>query len=224
MAGWRPQAVVFDCDGTLADTEPLADLAWREALAEFGYEATDEDFRRVIGHPYPTTFAYFAARAPLGDADEFRPRVRGRFQQLLDERLVLHEDAEATLHALAADGVPIAVASSSSRDHVLRILDRGGIASLVQAVVGADDVTEHKPAPEPYLAAVAALRQEPAACAAIEDTPVGIDAARSAGLYTVGVLRGSFDRVQLGAAHRVVERITPASLCHGRHATGPERA
>lgn len=208
----RPDAVVFDCDGTLADTEPLADLAWREALAEFGYEATEEDFRAVIGRPYARTFAYFAARAPLGDPEQFRPRVRTRFQRLLDERFTLHPDAAGAVQELARLGVPLAVASSSSRGHVERILERSGIASLVGAVVGAEDVTCHKPDPEPYLAAVAALGCEPRGCAAVEDTPVGITSARAAGLFTVGVLRGSFDRRELGEAHRVVDRITVECL------------
>lgn len=208
----RPHAVVFDCDGTLADTEPLAELAWREALGQLGYEATDEDFRAVIGHPYALTFAYFAERAPLGDPQDFRPRVREVFQRLLDERLTLHPDAEASLRALARRGVPLAVASSSTRGHVLRILERGGIAPLVGAVVGADDVAHHKPDPEPYLAAVAALEQPPRGCVAVEDTPVGIRSAVAAGLFTVGVLRGSFDRGELGEAHRVVDRITVDGL------------
>jgi HAD superfamily hydrolase (TIGR01509 family) len=203
---------VFDCDGTLADTEPLADIAWREALADHGYRATDDDFRAVIGSPYERTFAYFAARAPLGDPAGFRPQVRERFRRLLDERLTLHDDAAATLRALVGDGVPVGVASSSSSDHVHRILERSGIAELVTVVVGADDVTDHKPHPEPYLAATAALGAAPERCAAVEDTPVGIEAARAAGLFTVAVLRGPFDRAQLGRAHRVVERVTPASL------------
>lgn len=203
---------MFDCDGTLADTEPLADAAWREALAAFGYEATDDDFRAVIGQPYPRTFAYFAARAPLGSAEEFRPRVRDRFRRLLDAQLRLHTDAADTLAALARRDVPVAVASSSSRAHVLHILEQTGIADLVAVVVGADDVVRHKPDPEPYLTAVSGLGHEPTACAAVEDTPVGIASARAAGLFTVGVLRGSFDRADLGEAHRVVERVTPASL------------
>lgn len=208
----HPAAVVLDCDGTLADTEPLADQAWREALAEFGYHATEDDFRTVIGRPYEQTFAYFAERAPLGEPGAFRPRVRTRFQRLLEDELRLHPDAEAVVRELAARDVPLAVASSSSHEHVMRILERTGIARLVDTVVGADDVSRHKPDPEPYLVAVAALGHAPADCTAVEDTPVGIASARAAGLFTVGVVRGPFDRAQLDGADRVVDRITRASL------------
>ena len=124
----------------------------------------------------------------------------------------MHADAAETLRELVDDGVPVAIASSSSREHVVRILERSGIASLVGAVVGADDVTNHKPDPEPYLAAAAALGQAPERCAAVEDTPIGIASARAAGLFTVGVLRGPFDRAQLGEAHRVVDRVTVDAL------------
>jgi HAD superfamily hydrolase (TIGR01509 family) len=204
--------VVFDCDGTLADTEPLSDLAWRETLAHFGYRATDEDFRAVVGHPYAHTFAYFARRAPIGDPDEFRPLVRERFQRLVDQRLRLHADAESTLRELAGRGVPLAIASSSRRAHVLQIIERFDIGHLVGAVVGADDVDRHKPDPEPYLVAAAALGADPRRCAAVEDTPVGVDSAVAAGMFTVAVLRGGFARTHLAAAHRVVDSVTVSSL------------
>lgn len=204
--------MIFDFDGTLADTEPLSNLAWREILARFGYEATDDDFRAVVGHPYAHTFAYFARRAPIGDPGRFRPLVRARFQQLLRDQLRLHDDAETTLRELAARGTPLAIASSSHRSHVLRIIERFGIDHLVQAVVGADDVERHKPHPEPYLAAAAALGADPRECSAVEDTPVGVDAAMGAGMFTVAVLRGNFERFHLEVAHRVVDRVTVSSL------------
>lgn len=204
--------MVFDFDGTLADTEPLSEIAWRETLAEVGYELSDEDVRAVVGHPYAHTFAYFARRAPLGDPEEFRPLVRARFQRLLHEGLRLHADAEATLRELAARGVPLAIASSSHRDHVLRIVERFRIDDLVRTVIGADDVERHKPDPEPYLAAAAALGVDPRRCSAVEDTPVGIGSATAAGMFTVAVLRGSFERPHLAAAHRIVDRVTVSSL------------
>jgi HAD superfamily hydrolase (TIGR01509 family) len=206
---------VFDCDGTLADTEPVADEAWRRVLAEFGYQPTDADFRAIIGRPYPQTFAYFAQRVELGDPDEFRPLVRDRFRRLLEHRLALHPDAEETLRRLAAARVPLAVASSSSRDHVLHILERTGVAALVQAVVGAEDVERHKPHPEPYLLAARHLEVAASACAAVEDTPVGVDSAVAAGMYTVGVLRGGFGASDLAAAHRVVAHLTAEALTPG---------
>jgi HAD superfamily hydrolase (TIGR01509 family) len=207
-----PAAVVFDCDGTLADSESLSNRAWSATLAARGYLATDADFAAVIGHPFPQNWAYFSARAELGEPTVFRTELRERFRALFDAELELHADAVATLRVLASQGVPIAVASSSTHAHVVRVLERGALTSLVRAVVGADDVARHKPDPEPYLAAAHALGVPPECCSAVEDTPVGIASARAAGMYTVGIVRSHGDPDTLMAADLVVDELTPAVL------------
>jgi HAD superfamily hydrolase (TIGR01509 family) len=207
-----PAAVVFDCDGTLADTESLSDQAWRETLAAYGYEPTDADFRAVIGHPFPQNWDYFSARVDLGDQASFRHRLRTRFLELFDRDLELHHDAVATLRWLAEAGVPIAVASSSSHEHVDRVLARGDLTELVPVVVGADDVPRHKPDPTPYVVAAQQLGVEPARCTAVEDTPVGVAAAVGAGMFTVAVVRAHGDLDGLAEAHRVVDEVTVEAL------------
>jgi HAD superfamily hydrolase (TIGR01509 family) len=207
-----PVAVVFDCDGTLADTESLADQAWSETLAAYGYEATEADFQAVIGHPFVQNWAYFSARVDLGDEASFRHRLRTRFLELFDRDLELHHDAVATLRRLAEAGVPIAVASSSSHEHVDRVLARGELTELVQVVVGADDVPRHKPDPTPYVVAARQLGVEPARCTAVEDTPVGVAAAVGAGMFTVAVVRSHNDLDGLAEAHRIVDEVTVEAL------------
>jgi HAD superfamily hydrolase (TIGR01509 family) len=208
----RLAAVVFDCDGTLADTESLSDRAWSETLATYGYTPTPADFRAVIGHPFAQNWEHYRARVDLGDQQVFRAQLRGRFIELFDAELVLHDDAVDTLRELADDGVPIAVASSSTHAHVLRVLARGSLTDLVAVVIGADDVSEHKPSPGPYLAAARGLGVDPHGCSAVEDTPVGVAAAVAAGMFTVGVIRAHASAEDLAEAHRVVQRVTPAAL------------
>jgi HAD superfamily hydrolase (TIGR01509 family) len=210
--GVLPPAVVFDCDGTLADTESLSDQAWRESLAVYGYEATEADFRAVIGYPFPQNWAYFSARVDLGDQAEFRGKLRARFLELFDRDLELHDDAVGTLRQLAEAGVPIAVASSSSHEHVRRVLARGQLTDLVDAIVGADDVPLHKPDPTPYVVAARHLGVEAHRCTAVEDTPVGVAAAVGAGMFTVAVVRAHADAAELGQAHRVVDQVTLEAL------------
>lgn len=207
-----PAAVVFDCDGTLADTESLADRAWAETLAERGYTPTSEDLRACVGHPYAANVRYFQARVDLGDPEVFRAGLRRRFLARFETDLVLHDDAIEVVRALAAGGVPIGVASSSTHDHVVQVLERGGLSSAVQVIVGSDDVDEHKPRPAPYLTAAAALGVEAAHCTAVEDTGVGVASARAAGMFTVAVLRDHQTVDDLAAADRVVERLTLAAL------------
>ncbi len=212
VAGRRPDAVVFDCDGTIADTESISDQAWTETLATHGYQATQDDFRQVVGHPFAQNWAYFAPRAGLDDRQAFRTRLRARFIELFEQGLVVHEDAATTIRELATAGVPVAVASSSTHRHVERVLERAELTGLVGAIVGADDVTAHKPHPEPYLAAARDLGVDPVRCAAVEDTPVGVRAAVAAGMYTVAVVRSHGDAADLQEAHHIVDEVSVASV------------
>jgi HAD superfamily hydrolase (TIGR01509 family) len=207
-----PAGVVFDCDGTLADTESLIDRVWVRMLRERGYDPSPDDFAAVVGHPFPQNWAYFTARASLGDETTFRRELRDGYQALLETDLELHHDAIDTLRALVDAGVPVGVASSSSHKGVVHVLDLAGITQLVQVVVGADDVARHKPHPEPYLTAAAALGQRPEHCAAVEDTVVGVTAAVAAGLFTVGVVRAHGSHDLLAGADRTVDELSVTSL------------
>lgn len=204
----RPAAVLFDCDGTLADTERAATEAWRRVLADRGVVPTDADFAAIIGHAWPVSFDHFAARVDLGDPDEFRAELRAAAAAIHGSGLRLFADTVATVRQLAAEGVPLAVVSSSSRAHVLRCLDRGRLGPLIGAVVGADDVTRHKPDPEPYLSAAAHLGVDPAGCTVVEDTAIGLASAKAAGTFTVAVARGAVPLSDLAAADRIVEEVT----------------
>ena len=204
----QPAGVVFDCDGTLADTETLSDRAWDLTLAEYGYQPTLEDFQTVIGRTFQQNWAYYRQRLDLGDQELFYERLRRHFLGLFDRELVLYDDAVTTLRRCAVEGIPIAIASSSRRAHVLRVLDRAQLTTLVTAIIGADDVDRHKPHPEPYLAAAAALELPAAACSAVEDTSIGVVAARDAGMFTVAVRRPHAAALDLSAADRVVDAVT----------------
>ena len=215
MPGSPACGVVFDCDGTLADTEPISDRAWADVLGELGYAPTAEDRRTTVGRPYPVTFAHFAQRVALGDPATFRTRLRTRFLARFDTELELFDDAVGVLRAVAAAGLPVAVASSSTRAHVERVLERAGLAAEVRAIVAAEDVVRHKPDPEPYLLAASRLGAPPARCRAVEDTDVGVTSARAAGLYTVAVVRGHVPGADLAHADRVVASLTVSDLALG---------
>ncbi len=208
----RPAGVIFDCDGTLADTETLSARVWRDVLARRGIEVTETDHAAIIGRAWPAGFEHFSARGDLGDIDTFRAELRAQAWATYDAELRLFPDVVATLRSLVADGIPVAVASSSTRAHVLRCLDREHLRDLVGAVVGADDVTDHKPDPAPYRAAAAALGVPATRCTAVEDTPIGVASALAAGAFTVAIVRGVVEPSQLDAADRTVHEVTRAAL------------
>lgn len=201
-------AVVFDCDGTLADTERLTFLTFERVLARYGYRFTDDDYAMIVGRSLAQNWADLVERVPIGDLEGFSDEWYEVSFQLLASDLQLFSDAVESLVGLHALGLPIGIASSSPREHVLQVLDHGDLRSKVDAIVCSEDVPRHKPDPAPYLAAAATLGVDPAACVAVEDTPVGIAAAVSAGMVTVAIRRDPFEPEDLDEADGVVDRLS----------------
>jgi HAD superfamily hydrolase (TIGR01509 family) len=211
-------AVVFDCDGTLVDTESISDESHRVVLRRRGYEVTDEDLQAIIGRPNHEVLDHWDARVPggVGDRDAFAEEDRVEFRRLFDAGVEVHRDAVDAVLALHAAGVPVGVCSSSRRAHVERVLEVCGLTDVVRVVVGAEDTSEHKPTAAPYLEAARRLGVDASRCAAVEDTGVGVAAARAAGMWTVAVVRGHVPRESLAAADVVTERLETHHLVPSR--------
>jgi HAD superfamily hydrolase (TIGR01509 family) len=201
-------AVIFDCDGTLVDSEPLARTAWERALLPYGYALTDADAEASVGLPYARVHAYFATRAPLPDADAFWGEFTGELFGLIDASLVVFDDAVAAVRSLRSRGVPVAVASSSPRERLSRTLSRAGLSEAFDVVVSGDEVEHGKPAPDMFLLAASRLGVEPGACVVIEDSPPGVQAGIAAGMFTLAVCRVPGTEVSLAAADRVVDTVS----------------
>ncbi len=205
-------AVIFDCDGTLVDSEPLARLAWERGLERYGYALTDADAEASIGLPYPRVHAYFADRAPLPGADAFWVEFSGDLFALIDSSLVLFEDAVGAARSLRERGVPVAVASSSPRERLHRTLGRAGLLDAFDVVVSGDEVEHGKPAPDMFLLAAARLGVEASACVVIEDSPPGVQAGLAAGMFTLAVCRVPGTEASLAAADRVVDTVSADAI------------
>jgi HAD superfamily hydrolase (TIGR01509 family) len=209
----RLAAVIFDCDGTLVDSEPLARVAWERSLAPHGYEIDDEEYAALVGLPYLRVHGFFAERIPgLEAPDAFWEGYSGRLFELIDTRLEVFDDALETVRALAAHGLPVAVASSSPRSRLDRTLARAGLAEAFAVTVAGDEIADGKPAPDMFLAAAARLGVEPARCAAIEDSAPGVAAGLAAGMTTVGIARPGVATAALGDAHVVLERLSAEAV------------
>jgi HAD superfamily hydrolase (TIGR01509 family) len=200
--------VIFDCDGTLVDSEPLAGAAWRAAVARYGYEVTEADLAACLGTPYARTHAYFSERARLPAADLFWPEISGELYALIDARLEPFDDALETLAELRARGIPVAVASSSPRERLNRTLAHVGLTFPVS--VAGDEVEHGKPAPDMFLRAAAGLGLAPARCVVVEDSPPGVAAGRAAGMPTLGILRNGAPALE--GADRIVDRLSAAAI------------
>jgi HAD superfamily hydrolase (TIGR01509 family) len=202
-----PDAVAFDCDGTIADTESLSELAWSDLLRSRGLAWGAEDFQTLVGRPFAVNWAHVSTRGDLGDMEVFRQELRVRFRALFDARLEVHEDVVGVIRELARRRVPLAVVSSSSHDHIERVLDRAGITTLISHIVAAGDTVRPKPDPGPYSAACVALGVRPRRSVGVEDTPTGARSSRTAGLRTIGVRRAHAVPELDTHAHAVVDAL-----------------
>ncbi|HWK25260.1 MAG TPA: HAD family phosphatase [Solirubrobacter sp.] len=198
--------VVFDCDGTLVDSEPLAGEAWRRILARHSYELTTADLSACVGRSYAHTHAYLAGRAPLPDADAVWELYSRELFGLIDTRLRPFEDALEAVRELRERGVAVAVASSSVRERLDRTLARAGLA--FEITLAGDEVEHGKPAPDMYLEAARRLGVE--RCVAVEDSAPGVASALAAGMPVLGVRRDGLG--DLSAATRVVETVTADAI------------
>lgn len=181
--------VVFDFDGVLADSEPLSWRAWADTLAPYGVAIDDADIVACTGTTSRDTHAYFSERASLPPYPEVLAAVDGHRRSAYATDLSGFPDAIESVRALAMVGVPLAIASSSSRQNLdikLEVLD---LARYFDVTVAGDEVARGKPAPDLYQAAVERLGIDAPASVAVEDTAVGADAAAAAGLRTVIVNR-----------------------------------
>ena len=185
----RIQAVVFDFDGVLVDSEPIRFKAGARALEEIGVSLTWDRFMRFwLGR---TDAA--GLRDLLGDRFEADgQRVVARRNALYEERLdevPAFPDAVRLMERVP-DGTKLAVATGSRRMEVDRILTRLSLLSRFRAIVAAEEYARAKPAPDPFLTAARRLHLPPASCLVIEDSLAGITAARAAGMPVVAVDRG----------------------------------
>ncbi len=205
----KPEAIAFDCDGTIADTESLSALAWEEVLRSRGVTWGPADFHALVGRPFADNWSYFTERADLGDVERFRSEIRASFRARFDSELLIHADVVSTMQEASRRGVAVAVVSSSTHDHIGRVLDRAGVTQLVDLIVGAGDTIDHKPAPDPYLAACERLGIAPERTVGVEDTPTGARSSSAAGLWTVAVRRvHTTPEIELHA-HLTVDLLEP---------------
>jgi HAD superfamily hydrolase (TIGR01509 family) len=205
-------AVIFDCDGTLVDSEPLARVAWERALAPHGYRLTDEDAEACLGLPYPQVHAFFAERVKLPRPEAFWNEFSGELFALIDSELAPFQDAIDAARDLRARGVPVAVASSSPRERLHRTLGRAGLLDAFDVTVAGDEVAHGKPAPDMFLLAAERLGVPAGECIVVEDSPPGVQAGLAAGMLTLAVCRVPGTEASLARADRILDSVTADAI------------
>ena len=183
-----PEAVVFDMDGLLFDTEVLYQEAIQLAAAEGGHEVAIDVFNRTVGLPWAQSRAlllsHFGETFPV---DEFQETWVRHFWVIAETRLTLKLGALELIDTLDQFRLPRAITTSSSRRTVERHLTAHNLMGRFAEIVGHGDYEKGKPAPDPFLKAAERLGVEPYLCLALEDSHNGVRAASSAGMMTIMV-------------------------------------
>jgi len=178
--------LIFDMDGTLADTMPTHFVAWSRSMAEHGIEFGEARFYALGGVPAAVIIEMLASeQGKTVDAHAVAEAKEALFLELLEDvQPILPVRAIAEFHR---EHIPMAVATGSPRWVAEKILKTLGIRDWFGAVVGADDVENPKPAPDVYLKAAELIGVDPKRCHAFEDTELGMEAARNAGMEVVDI-------------------------------------
>jgi HAD superfamily hydrolase (TIGR01509 family) len=181
------EAVIFDLDGLLIDSESVWDEARRDYVAEHGGTWREEATREMMGMSSVEWSRYVAERLGVDRPPEvISAEVAGRVAELYRKRLPLMPGALDAIRRLA-ERWPLGLATSSNREVIDLVLELAGIAELFGATVSSEEVRRGKPAPDVYLEAASRLGVEPERCVAIEDSHNGILSANAAGMRVIAV-------------------------------------
>jgi len=179
-------AILFDCDGTLADTMPAHYRAWRMVTDPHGMAFDEDRFYSMGGRPTRDIVATLAAEA--GVAVDVEQEAHRKEQGFLDQLHAVEPiDPVIAVVRRSRGRVPLAVVTGGYRDVCRQILERVGIADCFDTIVASEDTDRHKPEPAPFLEAARRLGARPERCVVWEDSDLGIEGARRAGMHWIDV-------------------------------------
>jgi len=189
MADWRLQdytAILFDCDGTLADTMPAHYRAWLHVTKHHGILFDEDRFYALGGRPTRDILATLANEASIEiDLDHASEMKETAFLEQV--KYVKAIDPVIAALRRAHGHVPVAVVTGGYRDVCEKILLQIGIREFFDCIVASEDTNRHKPHPDPFLEAARRLGVAPEGCLVWEDSDLGIEAARQAGMSWIDV-------------------------------------
>jgi HAD superfamily hydrolase (TIGR01509 family) len=189
MSGLGGISVIFDLDGTLVDSEPHYYEAGRRVLAEHGVpDFTWADHERYVGISTLETVTRWKRTYGLrASVDELLAAKNRRYLELAGTATRAYPEMRAFVERLAGEGVPMAVASGSSREAIAAVLAGTGLDAHLRTVVSAEEADHGKPAPDVFLEAARRLGVAPGDCVVVEDAAPGAAAAHAAGMRCIAI-------------------------------------
>ncbi|WP_087017072.1 HAD family hydrolase [Thaumasiovibrio subtropicus] len=187
------QAVIFDMDGTLIDSMPSHLAAWQQTAAAFDFPFEPEWFYQLGGQPTTKTAVMLKAKYPIEASEETLVQTKyGHYEAIEQKGSLIASTHQVLLSVLGKKKV--AIGTGSRRIHADELLSSNGVIDHFDAIVTANDVENHKPAPDTFLQAADNMGVAPAKCVVFEDTLLGVRAAQAAGMDCYLVEHGEISR------------------------------
>ena len=180
------QALIFDCDGTLADTMPLHFIAWLNVMTDYGFEFDEDLFYSLGGQPTERIVEQLSKEQNINvDVMKVTHEKESAFLDLIEqiEPIKPIVDVAHQFHGK----LPMGVGSGGQREVVKKILSALSIETIFDCVVGSEDTKLHKPEPDVFLEVASRLKVDPSKCLVYEDADLGVEAARRAGMQCFDV-------------------------------------
>lgn len=182
------KAIIFDMDGVISNTENARFSFLKNELKIYDIELSDKDIKKMIGKK-TKLFLKEVSKGKLNDSeiDDIYNKRKREFHKTPEKHIRSYPDALRCIKRLKKEIYTLTIASSANIKEIRKVLQLFNLISYFKFIIGADDVIEHKPHPEIYLKTVEKLGLQKKECFVIEDSTMGVIAARKAGLYCVGV-------------------------------------
>lgn len=219
---FRAEAVIFDFDGVIVDTEPLHYAAFQRLLEPLGLGFSWEQYVETFmgfddRDAFMEAFKVNGTGLSTTDLQSYIDRKANLFQEIIRDGISSYPGVVELIRSIRASRTPLAISSGALRSDIAPILETLGIADCFDVIVTAEDVARSKPDPESYRLAHTRLNKSrmlnllPGQVLAIEDTPAGIAAAKGAGLRVIAVTN-SYPAAHLSQADHIVETLDSAEI------------
>lgn len=185
------KGLIFDLDGTLADTMPLHLEAWNEVGKPYGLQLSQEDHLRYAGMPTLHITELLAKQNGISlDARKFVEAKEILFSEVKLPQVKPIAPVAAFLYELQ-EKMPMAIGTGSTMDIATKLVQFLDVAKYVKTIVSADDVEKHKPAPDTFLACAERIGISPENCLVFEDAQLGMEAAKAGGMQAINIMETS---------------------------------
>jgi HAD superfamily hydrolase (TIGR01509 family) len=182
----RFEAVLFDMDGVIIDSEPIHNLKWSEVLRDLGFDADVAWFGKFAGVPDSVIAEEIKKTFETVKSPKELIRLKD-FKYARDIQLEIKQNPELTDAIKSLGPYKLGLVTASNKAEADMITRNMGIEYLFDVIVGGDEVTHNKPGPDIYLKAAGALNIDPALCIAVEDSYFGVLSAKDAGLFVIAI-------------------------------------